>query len=226
MKGMLETMDQWLLNFLEEIHTTLPGKVEVYYGHKECRAKVVPLVRQYLQNGELVEIKAIDDVPVIFPSTAMGRLRLPLGPDDGVLLHFTEAGIGNYLHGKAVAAADADDPSRFSLSDCVAIPGLFPFATTPATKLAETAAGLEHTKGAMLALEQKVKLANGASDLRKELETLWDALEATQKLLKTWAPASASPGSPTVPNPAQVALVETEIAKVATAKTNLKQFLE
>ena len=227
MSNMLQVLDQWMANFLEEIHTCIPGRVETYSGHAERRARVVPMVRQFLQNGELVEIKPIDDVPVLFPSSAGGALLMPLKAGDGVMLYFSEVGIGKFLHGKANVIADADDPSRFSLSDCVAIPGLWPFSAVPKlTEALDDRPWFGSAEGAFLAVKDKVKLANKSSDLRTELDALWDALKATQNLLKAWAPVSAAPGSPTVPVPAQVVLVEAEITKVATAKANLKKFLE
>lgn len=227
MSNMLQVLDQWMANFLEEIHTCIPGRIEAYSGHAERRARVVPMIRQHLQNGELVEIKPIDDVPVMFPSSAGGALLMPLKAGDGVLLCFSEVGVGKFLHGKANVIADADDPSRFSLSDCVAIPGLWPFSAVPKlTEATDDRPWFGSADGAYLTVKDKVKLANKASDLRTEIDAIWDALKATQNLLKAWAPASAAPGSPTVPNPAQVALVKSEIAKVAVAKTNLKKLLE
>lgn len=225
-EGLLTTMDKWMLNFLEDIHTTIPGRIERYSGHKERRARVVPLVRPWLQNGALVEIKPIDDVPVVFPSTAAGSILFPLKAGDGVILHFTEVGIGNYLHGRANTVADADDPSRFSLSDCIAVPGLFPFAGVPKHSAPDDRPWFGSVDGAFLGLKKKVQLANASSDLRKELEAVWDAVLDLYTKMSTLAPITTSPGSPTTPNPAQVTALTTAKTQATTRKGKVADFLE
>ena len=225
-EGLLPTMDQWMLNFLEDIHTTIPGRIERYSGHKERRARVVPLVRPWLQNGTLVEIKPIDDVPVVFPSSAAGSILFPLKAGDGVLLTFSEVGIGNYLHGRANTVADADDPSRFSLSDCVALPGLFPFAGVPSHAPAEDRPWFGSADGAFLALKKKVHLANASSDLRTELEAVWDAVLDLYTQMSTLAPLTTAPGNPTTPNPAQVTALTAAKAQATTRKGKVSAFLE
>ncbi len=132
-----ETLDEWLAVEMSAIHTTLPGRIVSYSGHKERRATVVPCVRPHLPCGEVIEIQPIFDVPVIMPSTAEAGVLLPIKAGSGVLLLFTEAGMGNYLAGRAVQTVDADDPTRFSLHDCVALPGLYPFKAVPTTNIAD-----------------------------------------------------------------------------------------
>lgn len=224
--GLLQTMDTWMLNFLEDIHTTIPGRIEKYSGAKERRARVVPMVRPWLQNGSLVEIKPIDDVPVVFPYAAAGGLHVPLKAGDGVVLLFTEVGIGNYLHGRANAVADADDPSRFSLSDCIAIPGLFTFSGVPQHKALDDRPWLGSPEGAFIALKKKVQLANASSNLRAEFEALWDVVVDLYTKLSTWAPVSSSPGSATVPNPVQVALITVAKAQASARKAKVADFAE
>ena len=224
--GLLQTMDTWMLNFLEDIHTTIPGRIEKYSGVKERRARVVPMVRPWLQNGSLVEIKPIDDVPVVFPYASAGGLHVPLKAGDGVMLLFTEVGIGNYLHGRANTVADADDPSRFSLSDCIAVPGLFTFSGVPQHKALDDRPWLGAAEGAFIALKKKVQLKNAASDLRSELEALWDVAADLYTKLATLAPLTTTPGNPTSPNPAQVALINAAKAQASVRKTKVADFAE
>lgn len=224
--GLLQTMDTWMLNFLEDIHTTIPGRIEKYSGVKDRRARVVPMVRPWLQNGSLVEIKPIDDVPVVFPYAAAGGLHVPLKAGDGVMLLFTEVGIGNYLHGRANTVADADDPSRFSLSDCIAVPGLFTFSGAPQHKALDDRPWLGAAEGAFLAVKKKVQLGNAASDLRSELEALWDVVTDLYTKLATIAPLTTTLGDPTSPNPAQVALINAAKAQASVRKTKVADFAE
>lgn len=225
-EGLLPTMDQWILNFLEDIHTTIPGRIERYSGPKERRARVVPMVRPWLQNGALVEIKPIDDVPVVVPYSAAGGLHVPLKAGDGVLLLFTEVGIGNYLHGRPNTVADADDPSRFSLSDCIAIPGLFTFSGVPQHKAPEDRPWLGSAEGAFISLKRKVHLANANSDLRTELEALWDVVLDLYTKMGTLAPLTTSPGTPTTPNPAQVAALNIAKTQATSRRGQVSAFLE
>lgn len=224
--GLLPTLDQWLLGFLEDVHTVIPGRIESYSGHKERRARVLPLLRPWLQNGLVVEVKPIPDVPVVFPSTMAGSLLFPLRAGDGVLLVFSETGLGNYMNGASVAAADADDPSRFSLSDCIALPGMFPFAAVPKHAAPDDRPWFGSSEGAFLSLKQKVRLANSASSLKAELEALWDVAADLYGKLLTLAPITTSAGTATTPNPAQVAAITIAKGQAASRKAKVGLFSE
>lgn len=155
-----ETLDEWLAVELSAIHTALPGRVVSYSGHRERRATVVPCVRPHLPCGEVVEIQPIFDVPVIMPCTAEAGVLLPLKAGSGVLLLFTEAGMGHYLAGRAVQTVDADDPTRFSLHDCVAIPGLYPFGAVPKTPIADDEMALVYGNSSVV-LKKDRTIING-----------------------------------------------------------------
>ena len=60
----------------------------------------------------------------------MYPLLFPLKKGDGVLILFSETGIGNFLAGTG-QVADADDQTRFSLTDAIAIPGLWTKKNAP-----------------------------------------------------------------------------------------------
>jgi hypothetical protein len=69
----------------------------------------------------------INNVPVIWPRTSLGSISFPLTHGDGVLLIFSERSLDEWLsNGGALAP---NDPRQFDLSDAIAIPGLFSFAT-------------------------------------------------------------------------------------------------
>jgi hypothetical protein len=128
-KDTVEIFNDWLESKLTNIHTIIPGKIVEYSGHAERKAKVKPLVKVRTINNEVVEIEEIENTPVIFPSTAEFSFLFPLKKDDGVLLLFSEAGIGNFLNSDTVE--DPDDANRFDLTDCIAIPGMWSFKTVP-----------------------------------------------------------------------------------------------
>lgn len=113
------------------IHTILPGKI-VTYDDTQKKAKIQVLVKLKDTENNVYNIDPIDGVPVIFPISAGFELKYPLKKDDGCLLLFSEAPIGNYLVGSGMIVVDADDAGRFELTDCIAIPGLFQFSSIPA----------------------------------------------------------------------------------------------
>ena len=115
---------------MEDIHTCIPGTIVKYDGHTKRTATVRPVVRLKSLNNEDVELPVIENVPVMFPSSASFNLLYPLTKGDGVLILFSETGIGNYLAGSG-QVVNADDRTRFSLTDAIAIPGLWTTKNTP-----------------------------------------------------------------------------------------------
>ena len=139
---MTETLERFFDNKLNSIHTMIPAKIVEYYGHGERKCKVKPLVKLRTAQNQLVEIKPIDDVPVIFPGTVEVGLLFPIRKDDGVMLIFSECSLGNFLNGSG--EVDADDMSRFTLADCVAVPGLWSFKDAPDLEIDEDSTVLKY----------------------------------------------------------------------------------
>lgn len=132
---------------MEDVHTCIPGIIDRYDGHGKRTASVKPTVRLKALNNEDVELPVISNVPVMFPSSQAFNLLFPLAKGDGVLLLFSEAGIGNYLAGSG-QVVNADDRTRFSLTDAVAIPGLWTTKNAPVVDTIElTDAGILELMG-------------------------------------------------------------------------------
>lgn len=108
---------------LLDVHTTLPGRIVKYEGHVTRKATVEVSVNLPTNTGEFIVVKPITNVPIVFPSTGSSSILFPIKKGDGVLLLFSEAGIGNFLNGKVTV--DVEDFSRYTLTDCIAVPGLF-----------------------------------------------------------------------------------------------------
>lgn len=128
-ENIVDIFNQFFENKLNNIHTILPGQIEAYQGHTERKATVKPLVKLKTINNKLIQINPIDNVPVIFPSANSFNLLFPVNKGDGCLLLFSESPIGNYLN--SANEQDANDLSRFSLTDCIAIVGLHSFKNVP-----------------------------------------------------------------------------------------------
>ena len=110
---------------MSELHVCLPGRIE-RYDHTEQRAEVKPLLRRNYRDGDESDMPVIADVPVIWPRAGGASLTMPVQAGDGVLLVFADRSIDRWLvQGGEVTP---DDRRKHDLSDCVAIPGLVPFA--------------------------------------------------------------------------------------------------
>ena len=181
----VDTMDTWLQARLEALHTTLPGKIQAYNPGTRT-ATVVPGVRLRSMHGDLIEIKPIAGVPVVWPgSKRFSVIPAALEAGDGVLLHFSESALGTWLNGSDIH--DPEDETRFSLHDCIAIPGLWQIPQAPSDQdLGGADFGLVGASGEVLGGKGgKLDLHNGTTDLRAEMEKMWSALIALEQSIFT-----------------------------------------
>lgn len=194
-----EIVEMSVKALLEGVHTVIPGRVVSYNGHDKRTATVQPVVRLPMVSGPLLDIPPIDGVPVAFPSTAAGSLLFPLAKGDGVLILFSEVGIGRFLSAKAGAISDPGTTGRHALSDAIAIPGLWSVPTVPqqAKDVAADSTVLYSASGAVAELGAKLGLRNGSGDLRTELEALWDAINTLATKLQADFTALATAAAPT-----------------------------
>lgn len=131
---MVDVLDAFVDSKLQGVHTAIPGSI-VAYDKTQRKAVVKPLITMKTRNDEDVIIPPIQNVPVIFPSSSSFSLVFPLLPGDGCLILFSETGIGNFLNSQGQEVL-ADDVTRFSLTDAICLPGLFPFSVS-AKKVSE-----------------------------------------------------------------------------------------
>lgn len=120
---------------LDGLHTTMPGKIEKWDPALQ-KADVKPLLKRPLADEDGNDIDAeslpvIPDVPVRFPRADFAGSKFfmswPLKKGDLVTLHFTERSLDQWL---SKPAGEDVDPLQFrthDLSDCFAVPGLYPF---------------------------------------------------------------------------------------------------
>lgn len=171
MDDMLESLELWLQSRMEDVHTMLPGTVQSY--DPDTRTAVVkPSVKLRTMHGDVLDIPPIASVPVVWPGsndfTAMSK-DLPKG--SGVMLLFSEASLGNWQRGSQDAAAD--DETRHSLQDAIAVPGLWSMRRVPGHELSVADWGvcsssleIGGTKSGL------VSIKNQTTDLREVLEAL------------------------------------------------------
>lgn len=106
------------------LHVALPAEVVSYDAAKQ-RCSVQPLIRRKYEDGSVVNLPIITNVPVAFPRAGNAFISLPLQKGNSVLLVFSERSLDRWLSQGGVTTAD--DPRKHDLSDAVAIPGVYPF---------------------------------------------------------------------------------------------------
>lgn len=218
---------------MENIHTAIPGRVVSYDGHAKRTATIKPSIRLPTSTGVCLDIPPIPGVPVIFPSCASGSMVFNLQPGDGVLLITSEVGIGKFLASKDADTVDPDDSSRFTLTDVVAIPGLRSEPSMPKAPGVDAGLVLYTPDGAAVSLGKTILVRSDASDLRSELEKMYEDikqlrtdLELNFSALSTAIAGDATFLAGTVTAAAAAASVhQLAIAKILTDKEALQELL-
>lgn len=181
---MSEVIQDLIDSKIEHVHTCIPGRIVSYKGHAKRLATVQPSVRIPTPAGPLLDVPPIIDVPVVFPSTLAGSLLFPVRAGDGVLIIVSEVGIGKWLQAATTTTImDPDDASRHTLTDAIAIPGLWSLPSVPPTPgySSEDSVVLYSESGAVVELGEKIGIRNAASDERSELEKIYSELVALRQ---------------------------------------------
>lgn len=113
------------------LHTATPARVVgvVIIDGRIKRVHVKPQIRSLYSDGVIMDRPIIKNVPLQFPSGGGAYQAFPVKVGDPVLLIFTEDVIEDWLE-------DGKEQTphvirRFSINDCFAIPGAFPFTESP-----------------------------------------------------------------------------------------------
>jgi hypothetical protein len=222
-EGIVDILNIWLARKLETVHTVIPGRIETYDA-QERSARVEPLVNLRTRDGSIVELPFIDGVPVVFPSTSKADLVFPLERGDGCLLLFSEAAIGNFLNGRV--KTDPESAARFSLTDAIAVPGLWSFRTAPSAPARTDSLYLRFREAELeLDAASKAAIRNGSSGLKGELEALWDEIIELYDIGATWTGIATPSGDAVTPDAATILRYTTGKTRSQAAKTALGDLL-
>lgn len=107
-----------------KLHTMLPGTITKYDAIKQ-KAEVKPLLKKTYLDGTISEMPIIVDVPVIFPRSGGASLTFPVNIGDTAALFFAERSLERWL--TLGGEVEAGASRKYSITDCVAFMGLFPF---------------------------------------------------------------------------------------------------
>lgn len=122
---------------LADVYTTIPGKIAKYDADTQ-KADVAPMLLRPLRDEDGNDLPSetlpvVPAVPVQFPRADIegGKFFMswPLKPGDAVTLHVAKWSLDQW-EGKELG--DPVDPvqfRQFDLSDCIAVPGAYPFKT-------------------------------------------------------------------------------------------------
>jgi len=117
---------------MTDVHTCFPGVVEKYDA-KTRRADIQPSLKRRLPDGSFADFPIIPDIPVQFLGTKKFTIHISLEKGDEVSVHVIERSTDIWRDNGGSGIED-EDPRRFNLQDCYAVPGLQPQESIPATE--------------------------------------------------------------------------------------------
>lgn len=210
--------------FLEDVHTSLPGRIEEYDSSTQ-KCSVKPLIKRRMVTGngkELIEeLPILPDVPVAFQRSEAFFMSFPLKKGDHVMVHFMERSIDKWLAGNG-ADTDPGELRKFDFTDAVAVPGLYPFkrAVKDAHKVNMV---IGHDKGGM----QFHITPNGTCEFKidgeagevvmlgKAFKTWWESVIAPWLATHTHPTGVGPSGPPIQPLPSFDAKILSTLLKLA-----------
>lgn len=123
----IELLNVVLANRIADMHIALPAKI-TKYDYKKQKASVKPSINQKYNDGEVVELPEIHNVPVMHPASGGASITFPVLVGDNVYLLFCEKSLEEFLTNGQINTPD--DPRQNNLTDAVAFIGLNPFSKT------------------------------------------------------------------------------------------------
>lgn len=123
-----DTLRRILEEFLLDVHTALPGRVQSYDAASQTAdveigiRRVLPARDPDSDDDTSEAYPILVGVPVAWPRGGGFRAHFPLAAGDGVLLVFPEGAIDRWLDSGDVS--DPGLPTRHGIDGAVAIPGL------------------------------------------------------------------------------------------------------
>ena len=121
----IELLNIIIANKIADMHICMPAKI-LEYDYTKQKAKVQPSLNQKYNDGEVIELPAIYNVPVVHPASGGASITFPVNINDTVLLVFSEKSLEEWLsNGEQVTP---DDPRQNNLTDAIALLGLNPFS--------------------------------------------------------------------------------------------------
>lgn len=109
---------------LLDVHTAMPGQIVSYNSSNQSCTVQLSIKKKY-EDGTLINIPQITNVPVVFPRAGKAFISMPLKAGDNVLVIFSERAMDLFLNLGGIV--DPKDPRKHHITDAIAIPGVYPF---------------------------------------------------------------------------------------------------
>jgi hypothetical protein len=173
---------QAITSMMGAVHTCMPGQIETY-DYKTAKADVLPLINRSYDDGSVIRMPVIMNVPIVWPRTSAGAITFPLQRGDGVLILFSERSIDEWLtNGKQVTPLDT---RQYDLSDAIAIPGCFAFNVSVPSPANGTDFIINY-KGQTVSIKPDGTIEHGASATQYVMTAAYKSqLETYLGLIKT-----------------------------------------
>lgn len=202
-----------------DVHVSIPSSIVSYDGK---RASVQPLLQRRYQDGEIVTMPVISNVPVIWPSTKNSSVTLPLAKGDTGALLFSERSLDKWL--VAGGIVNPEDTRKFHLSDAQFFPGLKPFSEN--SDYDPDRIVIRNQNGKIVVGNGKVALGNSSGDelldlVDQGLEQLEDTNAGIQLLT---VPTVMGPSGTPI-NSSTFAGIETAVGSIRSALQAIKDVL-
>lgn len=130
---------------LFDLHTCLPCVVESYDPGTET-VVVRPAIKRKYEDGSVVALPLIMNVPVMFPRAGKASITFPIKKNDSGFLVFSERSLDVWKSKGGVV--DPNDPRKFNMTDAIFFPGGYP-----------------KTKPSGRATADKLRVTNGTSEI-------------------------------------------------------------
>jgi len=176
-----------------DLHTCLPGKVLAYYS-SDYTVDVQPMLKKrYASDDQVIEVRPINKVPLVFPSMGSAHVRLPVAKGDEVLLVFSERSIDDWYESGSVE--ETQSKRHHDMTDAFAIPGGRSKVNKISSKGADTS--LEICNGSAwieITAAGKIILKNSAVELLDIIDQLIIALQGATTMTAI-GPQPLGPGA-------------------------------
>jgi len=106
--------------------TSIPAKIINIPEGDITKVTVRPVLRKLLRGAESLEYPEVREVPIVFPGSSSGLLRVPLKVGDYVLVVFSARPLQNWLNGDG-STVEPESFQKLDYNSAIAIPGIFPF---------------------------------------------------------------------------------------------------
>ena len=165
MQDFVDAVSKVVDSHINELHTAVPAEI-VSVNYEDCTVDVLPKAKLTLTSGQVFDYPQINCVPVLFPcgTNKDAVIVYPIQKGDGCLLVFSEQSL-DYWKSSGVTSSEL----KFSLSNAIAIPGLFAKPSSDIVEAAKTKSIIIRNGDAKISLSKDKITIKGDIELEGNL---------------------------------------------------------